>query len=326
MGRRPCCVKEGLNKGAWTEHEDRTLIDYVSLHGEGKWRDVPQRAGLKRCGKSCRLRWVNYLRPDIKRGNISQEEEELIIKLHRLLGNRWSLIAGRLPGRTDNEIKNYWNTNLSKRVHRNATHQDFHKQPHNSEENKGIQDFHEQSHNSEGNKSIQNVSNVEAEKLVESNKVIRTKAVRLTRVITIPQRLHNLHDNIRKIVNDHQNPSSWSPLDDNSFDFPKEFNGNDFLLLETLSSEFNLNNETNEIENHEKLIIGDGDKNGCSNEPFLEYLSGFEENAKVNIVTSDTRLPEARTTCEVDPSERIENALYLDSLETFLCSEDAWNS
>jgi len=72
--------------------------------------------GLKRCGKSCRLRWLNYLRPDIKRGNICPAEEELIIRLHRLLGNRWSLIAGRLPGRTDNEIKNYWNTHLSKKL------------------------------------------------------------------------------------------------------------------------------------------------------------------------------------------------------------------
>ncbi|KAH7523873.1 hypothetical protein FEM48_Zijuj06G0058200 [Ziziphus jujuba var. spinosa] len=72
--------------------------------------------GLKRCGKSCRLRWLNYLRPDIKRGNISHDEEELIIRLHKLLGNRWSLIAGRLPGRTDNEIKNYWNTTLCKKA------------------------------------------------------------------------------------------------------------------------------------------------------------------------------------------------------------------
>uniref|UniRef100_A0ACD5XLB1 Uncharacterized protein n=1 Tax=Avena sativa TaxID=4498 RepID=A0ACD5XLB1_AVESA len=72
--------------------------------------------GLQRCGKSCRLRWLNYLRPGIKRGNISGDEEELIVRLHGLLGNRWSLIAGRLPGRTDNEIKNYWNTTLSKKV------------------------------------------------------------------------------------------------------------------------------------------------------------------------------------------------------------------
>ncbi|XLU94503.1 hypothetical protein S245_008855 [Arachis hypogaea] len=116
MGRSPCCSKEGLNRGAWTAQEDKILRDYISLHGQGKWRNLPQRAGLKRCGKSCRLRWLNYLRPDIKRGNISEDEEELIIRLHKLLGNRWSLIAGRLPGRTDNEIKNYWNTNLGKRV------------------------------------------------------------------------------------------------------------------------------------------------------------------------------------------------------------------
>lgn len=73
-------------------------------------------AGLLRCGKSCRLRWMNYLRPDIKRGNITPEEDDLIIRMHSLIGNRWSLIAGRLPGRTDNEIKNYWNTHLSKKL------------------------------------------------------------------------------------------------------------------------------------------------------------------------------------------------------------------
>lgn len=72
--------------------------------------------GLLRCGKSCRLRWMNYLRPGIKRGNFSQDEEDLIIRLHSLLGNRWSLIAGRLPGRTDNEIKNYWNTHVIKKL------------------------------------------------------------------------------------------------------------------------------------------------------------------------------------------------------------------
>ncbi|KAL6216852.1 hypothetical protein ACLB2K_010070 [Fragaria x ananassa] len=117
MGRSPCCSKqEGLNRGAWTALEDKVLTSYIKAHGEGKWRNLPKRAGLKRCGKSCRLRWLNYLRPDIKRGNISGDEEELIIRLHNLLGNRWSLIAGRLPGRTDNEIKNYWNTTLAKKA------------------------------------------------------------------------------------------------------------------------------------------------------------------------------------------------------------------
>ncbi|XP_054807275.1 transcription factor MYB1-like isoform X2 [Prosopis cineraria] len=116
MGRKPCCDKEGVNRGSWSVMEDQILANFIKVHGEGKWRDVPKRAGLNRCGKSCRLRWLNYLRPDIKRGNFSEDEEDLIIRLHKLLGNRWSLIAGRLPGRTDNEIKNFWNTNLSKRV------------------------------------------------------------------------------------------------------------------------------------------------------------------------------------------------------------------
>ncbi|XP_040987352.1 transcription factor MYB1-like [Juglans microcarpa x Juglans regia] len=115
MGRAPCCSKVGLQRGPWTATEDTLLINYIQAHGEGHWRSLPKKAGLLRCGKSCRLRWMNYLRPDIKRGNITSDEEELIIRLHSLLGNRWSLIAGRLPGRTDNEIKNYWNSHLSKR-------------------------------------------------------------------------------------------------------------------------------------------------------------------------------------------------------------------
>ncbi|KAF9615024.1 hypothetical protein IFM89_021595 [Coptis chinensis] len=116
MGRRPCCAKVGLNRGAWTTLEDHILTNYILANGEGKWRDLPKRAGLKRCGKSCRLRWLNYLNPKIKRGNITEEEEDLIARLHKLLGNRWSLIAGRLPGRTDNEIKNYWNTILQRKL------------------------------------------------------------------------------------------------------------------------------------------------------------------------------------------------------------------
>ncbi|KAH9306177.1 hypothetical protein KI387_010581 [Taxus chinensis] len=116
MGRAPCCAKVGLNRGRWTAQEDETLTKYIQTHGEGSWRDLPKNAGLLRCGKSCRLRWINYLRSDLKRGNISEEEEQLIIKLHGLLGNRWSLIAGRMQGRTDNEIKNFWNTHLSRKL------------------------------------------------------------------------------------------------------------------------------------------------------------------------------------------------------------------
>ncbi|TKW16218.1 hypothetical protein SEVIR_5G285800v4 [Setaria viridis] len=109
-------TRAALKRGAWTPEEDELLARAVAREGEGRWRTLPRRAGLLRCGKSCRLRWMNYLRPDIKRGPIAADEEDLIVRLHRLLGNRWSLIAGRLPGRTDNEIKNYWNSHLSKKL------------------------------------------------------------------------------------------------------------------------------------------------------------------------------------------------------------------
>eukprot|EP00262_Sarcandra_glabra_P009574 TRINITY_DN239_c0_g2_i1.p1 TRINITY_DN239_c0_g2~~TRINITY_DN239_c0_g2_i1.p1 ORF type:complete len:295 (-),score=40.09 TRINITY_DN239_c0_g2_i1:206-1090(-) len=112
----PCCIKVGLKRGPWTPEEDMLLSNYINKEGEGRWRTLPKRAGLLRCGKSCRLRWMNYLRPSVKRGHIAPDEEDLILRLHRLLGNRWSLIAGRIPGRTDNEIKNYWNTHLSKKL------------------------------------------------------------------------------------------------------------------------------------------------------------------------------------------------------------------
>ncbi|KAL0363930.1 UNVERIFIED_CONTAM: Transcription factor [Sesamum angustifolium] len=117
MGRSSaCCEKVGLKKGPWTPEEDQKLLAYIHQHGHGSWRALPPKAGLERCGKSCRLRWTNYLRPDIKRGKFSAQEEQTIIQLHALLGNRWSTIASYLSKRTDNEIKNYWNTHLKKKL------------------------------------------------------------------------------------------------------------------------------------------------------------------------------------------------------------------
>ncbi|KAK1384836.1 MYB transcriptional factor [Heracleum sosnowskyi] len=116
MGRQPCCDKLGVKKGPWTAEEDKKLISFILTNGQCCWRAVPKLAGLRRCGKSCRLRWTNYLRPDLKRGLLTDSEEQLVIDLHARLGNRWSKIAGRLPGRTDNEIKNHWNTHIKKKL------------------------------------------------------------------------------------------------------------------------------------------------------------------------------------------------------------------
>ncbi|VFQ96882.1 unnamed protein product [Cuscuta campestris] len=116
MGRPPCCDKANVKKGSWTPEEDAKILAYVASHGTGNWTLVPQKAGLNRCGKSCRLRYTNYLRPDLKHDSFTPEEEASIIELHKTVGSRWSLIARHLPGRTDNDVKNYWNTKLKKKL------------------------------------------------------------------------------------------------------------------------------------------------------------------------------------------------------------------
>ncbi|KAJ7966469.1 Myb transcription factor [Quillaja saponaria] len=117
MGRAPCCDKANVKRGPWSPDEDAALKSYVETHGTGgNWIALPRKAGLRRCGKSCRLRWLNYLRPDIKHGGFTEEEDNIICSFYSQMGSRWSVIASQLPGRTDNDVKNYWNTKLKKKL------------------------------------------------------------------------------------------------------------------------------------------------------------------------------------------------------------------
>ncbi|CAL5033362.1 unnamed protein product [Urochloa decumbens] len=117
MGRAPCCDKNNVKKGPWSPEEDAKLKEFIEKHGTGgNWIALPQKAGLRRCGKSCRLRWLNYLRPNIKHGEFTEHEDRVICSMYASIGSRWSIIASQLPGRTDNDIKNYWNTKLKKKL------------------------------------------------------------------------------------------------------------------------------------------------------------------------------------------------------------------
>ncbi|KAL7593569.1 transcription factor RAX2 [Lactuca sativa] len=117
MGRSPCCDKAKVKRGPWSPEEDAILKNYIHNHGTGgNWIALPHKAGLKRCGKSCRLRWLNYLRPDIKLGGFTEEEDNIISSLYVNIGSRWSVIASKLHGRTDNDVKNHWNTKLKKKL------------------------------------------------------------------------------------------------------------------------------------------------------------------------------------------------------------------
>ncbi|KAL8208122.1 hypothetical protein R6Q57_007534 [Mikania cordata] len=156
MVKKPTFDKNGLKKGAWSEDEDNKLRAYIQRYGHWNWGLLPKFAGLSRSGKSCRLRWVNYLRPDIKHGNFTKEEDELIVEFHQKLGNKWSEMAAYMPGRSDNEIKNRWHTHLKKQAKKD---QDFVSQ------NEHIQTIESDQANTEEN-NVQN-SDLEFQQEVE---------------------------------------------------------------------------------------------------------------------------------------------------------------
>lgn len=104
-----------LKKGPWSKEEDEKVIELVNKHGPQKWSFIATHLD-GRIGKQCRERWHNHLDPNIKKDTWSQEEDELLISLHASYGNKWAEIRKQIPGRTDNSIKNRWNSTLKKKV------------------------------------------------------------------------------------------------------------------------------------------------------------------------------------------------------------------
>ncbi|KAJ4727235.1 MYB transcription factor [Melia azedarach] len=136
--------REEIRKGPWKAEEDEVLINHVKQYGPRDWSSIRSKGLLQRTGKSGRLRWVNKLRPNLKNGcKFSLEEERIVIELQAQFGNKWARIATYLPGRTDNDVKNFWSSRqkrLARILQNSAT-----PSPSNSKSHKVVKEIFETS-------------------------------------------------------------------------------------------------------------------------------------------------------------------------------------
>ncbi|KAH0659963.1 hypothetical protein KY289_028711 [Solanum tuberosum] len=220
MGRSPCCEKLGLKRGPWSKEEDDLLINYIKKNGHPNWRALPKLAGLLRCGKSCRLRWTNYLRPDIKRGNFTHQEEDTIIKLHQVLGNSWSAIAARLSGRTDNEIKNIWHTRLKKKMNESQPQEtpDIQSEPENSNVDIHLEEANSKDNNFEISSPKINIEIQQQPNSSSSTSSSSEYSYSNTTATSSESRNQIMSDNLLEVDDDIWSEVVWAPVDDNYLD------------------------------------------------------------------------------------------------------------
>ncbi|CAI0402933.1 unnamed protein product [Linum tenue] len=268
MGRAPCCDKANVKKGPWSAEEDAKLKDYIEQHGTGgNWIALPQKIGMKRCGKSCRLRWLNYLRPNLKHGGFSEEEDNIICSLYISIGSRWSIIAAQLPGRTDNDIKNYWNTRLKKKLlGRRKQQQQLHHQQ------SPVEHDHQNHHQSP---SSHGLSNSALERLQLHMKLQTLNQNPLLHTMLWPK-LHPFQEKLLlQAMNDenNNNQSMQLPL------LPQPTTSNETITTTTTTNEINVDPSPFQLGGGDDFIMGNLDNSGSS---LVWWSNEFETSNGVN--------------------------------------------
>ncbi|KAK4481101.1 hypothetical protein RD792_011972 [Penstemon davidsonii] len=269
MGRAPCCDKANVKKGPWSPEEDVQLKEYMEKHGTGgNWIALPQKAGLKRCGKSCRLRWLNYLRPNIKHGEFTDDEDRIICSLFASIGSRWSIIASQLPGRTDNDIKNYWNTKLKKKLMRMGPSIPHQKKPNSLSSN--LQNYY--SIASPYSSSLQtHISSSPYEYQCNNNNINYYSTASFTSLISSNPCVGPMHGDYNQV---------------------RDSNNSNLIMFgseASCSSSDGSNYFSNGVdENQKMLIINGSDANGCFSENPLDYsIEEIKQLISTNNVSSN---------------------------------------
>ncbi|KAG2324232.1 hypothetical protein Bca52824_006960 [Brassica carinata] len=305
MGRPPCFEKMEVKKGPWTPEEDIILVSYIQQHGPGSWRCVPRNTGLLRCSKSCRLRWTNYLRPGIKRGNFTEHEEKTIIHLQALLGNRWAAISSYLPQRTDNDVKNYWNTHLKKKL--NLQRQNGI----TNEDNTNMTEMSSCDNNNNNNNNRRIVNKGQWEKKLQTDINMAKQALFHALSLDQPSSSIPPDPNSPKPHHHHSATTSYASSTDNISKLLQNWTSSTSSIPNTSSLSNNRSSSTGEggVLDHQCSLFSPNSESGSVDESFnmMTETSIFKGESKSNF---DTEATNNATTDDHDSLSLIEQWLY----------------